>query len=66
MPQEFCEEVYCTLKELYDCNGIDGFDDLLEDKLGHGISDASWNLKRIEGERLVIEVRGDRFNPNEM
>lgn len=61
----FDKVIRCTLSELYNCAGVDGFDDLIEEKLGHGIADANWILQGVVDGDALIHVTGEVFNEDE-
>ena len=50
----FDRTIACSLKDLYGCDGVDGFNDLIESKLGHGIEDADWKTTGIDNDGFVL------------
>jgi hypothetical protein len=50
--------VTLLLAQVYNCRGVEGFDDLLEEKLGHLFSDVSWRIVGHDDNSITLEVSG--------
>ncbi len=65
--QPFTRELTFSLSAIIKAEGIDAFDDLVEERLGHGIADAAFTPTGVtpSGD-IMITITGFMFNEEEI